>query len=758
VTRARLIVKGIVQGVGFRPFVYRTATANMLAGFVRNLGDAGVEIVVEGEPDSVSRFMTQLRDDRPPTSVILQIDATYPRETGEFKGFRIVKSNESRLHAGSVIPPDIAICTNCLRELRDRKDRRHDYFFITCTDCGPRYTIIDALPYDRPRTTMRGFETCEKCSAEYKDPSNRRFHAQTVACADCGPSVALLTNDGRQVKSADPIRETGRLLERGHVVAVKGNGGFHLASSTLLSEPIVRLRKTKFRSQKPLAVMTRDLEAAMSFAEVNASEAKLMTSYVRPIVLVRKKSDFDLSEQIAPGLHDVGVMLPYTGLHSMLFDETRERALVMTSANPPDEPIIKDNEEALERLRDVVDYFLMHNRDISQRCDDSVVKSLDGRTTMLRRSRGYAPAPISVAVPRSACTLGVGGQLNVTSCLIYEGRAYLTQHIGDVETLQTFRFQEEATRHLMMLTGCKPEVVGRDLHPLFTTTEFADELGREMGMRVVPVQHHYAHVAALMAEHSVDEIVGVCCDGYGYGDDGSAWGGEVIFADHAGHKRVAHLEPQPMIGGDLATRYPLRMVAGILREHAGIEDWLRQREARFPHGREEINILLTQLNSKDVQMTTSCGRVLDAISAILGLCHERTYEGEPAMKLESAALWGKDALCLKPVLTGDVIETGAMVREVFENSGRVTVRDLAHSAELYIARSLGESAIAAAQELGVDCVGFTGGVACNELITHTLRTAVEKEGLRFLVHEAVPPGDGGLSLGQAVVAAEDSGP
>jgi hydrogenase maturation protein HypF len=752
--RARLIVKGIVQGVGFRPFVYRIATANRLVGFVRNLGDAGVEILVEGEPDSVSRFMAQLKDDRPPTSVILQIDATYPPETGGFKEFQIVKSNESRLHAGSVIPPDIAICDNCLRELRDRQDRRHDYFFITCTDCGPRYTIIDALPYDRPRTTMRDFETCEKCSAEYRDPSNRRFHAQTVACADCGPSVALLTNDGKEANSADPIREAGRLLERGYILAVKGNGGFHLASSTLLSEPIVRLRKTKFRLQKPLAVMARNLEATRSFAEVATSEAELMTSYVKPIVLLRKKSDFDLSEQIAPSLHNIGVMLPYTGLHSMLFDKTSERAFVMTSANPPDEPIIKDNEEALARLRDVVDYFLVHNRKISQRCDDSVVRSLDGRTTMLRRSRGYAPAPIPVAVPRSACTLGVGGQLNVTSCLIYEGRAYMTQHIGDVETLQTFRFQKEATRHLMMLTGCKPEAVGRDLHPLFPTTKFADELGREMSMRVVPVQHHYAHVAALMAEHGVDEMIGICCDGYGYGDDGYAWGGEVILAEHAGHKRVAHLQPQPMIGGDLATKYPIRMAAGILRDHAEIADWLFQREAQFPHGREEIDTILAQLRASKVPSTTSCGRVLDAVSAILGLCYERTYEGEPAMKLESAALDGRDSLNLTPVISGGVIETGTLIREIFANAGRVPIRDLAYSAQSYVGRSLAESAVKAAIESRVKSIGFTGGVACNEQITHTVRKEVERAGFRFYVHEAIPPGDGGLSFGQAVVAAQ----
>jgi hydrogenase maturation protein HypF len=541
-------------------------------------------------------------------------------------------------------------------------------------------------------------------------------------------------------------------LERGQILAIKGNGGYHLASSTRLTEPIARLRKTKFRLQKPLAVMARDLEAARSFAEIASAEAEAMTSYVRPIVLLQKRSDFDLSEQIAPGLHNIGVMLPYTGLHSMLFDETSERALVMTSANPPNEPIIKEDEEAFTRLRDIVDYFLVHNRRISQRCDDSVVRLLDGTATILRRSRGYAPAPISVDVPKDACTLGVGGELNVTSCLIYEGRAYMTQHIGDVETLQTFKFQKEATRHILMLTGCKPDTVGRDLHPLFNTTRFADELAHESGMRVVPVQHHYAHVAGLMAEYGVDEVVGICCDGYGYGDDTSAWGGEIIFADHNGYKRVGHLEPQPMIGGDLATKYPLRMAVGMLKGQPEIADWLLERREQFRHGEDEINTLLKQAHSTHT-MTTSCGRVLDAVSAILGLCYERTYEGEPAMKLESAALGGKDVLNLETVLKGKVIETNPMVQEVFSSIGRLSVRDLAYSAQSYMARSLGKSAATIANELGLKTIGFTGGVACNEAITHILRTTLERDGFRFLIHKSVPPGDGGLSFGQAVVAA-----
>ena len=392
--RAEIKVSGIVQGVGFRPFVYRTAVENALTGYVRNRGDAFVEIIVEGKDESVKAFLRDLRHKKPPLARIHHIKTKFSEGKNEFDRFVILRSSSEVEFSGSVIPQDVSICEACLRELRDSKDKRHDYFFITCTDCGPRYTIIERLPYDRPHTTMKQFKMCPFCQREYADPANRRFHAQTVACPKCGPKASLADRKGKVVSSKDPIREAGKLLEEGNVLAIKGYGGFHVATATTRDEPIIRLRAVKHRSQKPFAIMARDLKTIKSFSQVSEREAELLTSYVKPIVLLRKSSDYYLSDLIAPSLHNVGVMLPYTGLHYMLFDRVREPAFVMTSANPPNEPIVTDNGEAVKKLGNVVDYFLFHDRLIAQRCDDSVVRVHGKDVSFIRRSRGYAPEPI----------------------------------------------------------------------------------------------------------------------------------------------------------------------------------------------------------------------------------------------------------------------------------------------------------------------------------------------------------------------------
>ncbi|MEM2920978.1 MAG: carbamoyltransferase HypF, partial [Candidatus Bathyarchaeia archaeon] len=394
--RAEIIVKGIVQGVGFRPFVYRIAVENNLSGYVKNRGDASLEIVVEGKKSNVETFTKCLRDSPPPLSQIYDVSVDYTPVKGEFVKFSIVESSKSGNLSGSVIPFDVAICDRCLEELRDPANRRYDYFFITCTDCGPRYTIIEALPYDRPNTAMQDFPMCEECGKEYSNPANRRFHAQTIACRNCGPKVFLTDSVGKLIQVSDPIREAGRLIEDGYIVAVKGYGGFHLATSTTKSEPIRRLRCAKHRAQKPFAIMARDMETVRSFADVTEAEAHLLTSSSRPIVLLRKSRGYYLSELISPGLHTIGVMLPYTGLHYMMFDHVREPAFVMTSANAPTEPIVVDNGEALEKLGSIVDFFLFHNRRIIQRCDDSVVRVHGEEKRVIRRSRGYMPSPIQL--------------------------------------------------------------------------------------------------------------------------------------------------------------------------------------------------------------------------------------------------------------------------------------------------------------------------------------------------------------------------
>ncbi|MEM3479807.1 MAG: carbamoyltransferase HypF [Candidatus Bathyarchaeia archaeon] len=754
--RLRVIVSGIVQGVGFRPFIYRIALKNNLKGYVRNRGDSCVEILVDGSEEDVKVFLRDLVEKKPPLAKIHEVIATPAEFSGEiYEDFKIYRSSEEADLSGSVIPPDIAICDECLAEMRDPSNPRYNYFFITCVNCGPRYTIIEDIPYDRENTTMRDFHMCDFCRSEYANPANRRFHAQTVACPKCGPKAYLVAGSGEIVECHDPIREAGKLISEGHIVAVKGYGGFHIAASTLLDEPLEKLREAKHRRQKPFAIMARSLDAAKTFAEVSRWEAEALTSHTRPIVLLNKSENYYLSDLVAPGLHNVGVMLPYTGLHYMLFDQVRDPAFVMTSANPPNYPIIKDDDEAFARLQGLVDYFLLHNRRIAHRCDDSVIRLHGDRSVFIRRSRGYAPEPVMVKLNVKRCALGLGGEENNTACLVSGGKAFLSQHIGDVENIETLEFLESASDRLARLTNSRIDAVACDLHPKFATTMLAKRLSEERGWLMVQVQHHYAHTAALMAEHGLSEIIAICCDGYGYGEDGGAWGGEIVFGslNLMEFKRLGHLEEQPMLGGDMATKYPLRMAASILYKRVDVEDWLIENSVHLPHGAREAHLILSQLRRGETKIkTTSCGRVLDAASAVLGVCYERTYEGEPAMKLESAAMHGADALKIKPRINGNILNTTEIIVSLFEGRHKFSRRDLAYSIHIYLARGLAELAMELAAENNVKNVGFTGGVACNQIIAEEMRRIVEQHGLNFFVHESVPPGDGGLSFGQAVVA------
>ncbi len=754
--RIKLNVSGIVQGVGFRPFIYRLAVGYGLAGYVRNRGDAGVEVLLEGRTEAIEGFMADLATQKPPLARIDQIKRTELSGKNEYANFTIYQSSQEAEQSGSIIPPDITICNQCLKELYDPKNPRYNYFFITCTDCGPRFTIIERLPYDRENTTMREFPLCSFCQKEYDDPSNRRFHAQTVACPTCGPKAYLTTNKGEPVEVADPVRTAGRLLSEGKILAIKGYGGFHIAASTTLEEPLLRLRETKHRREKPFAIMAKSLEAAKSFAEVGAKEQDLLASPQRPIVLLTKNKNYSLSPLVAPNLHNVGVMFPYTGLHYMLFDEVAVSSFVMTSANPPNQPIVKDNDDALQILGETVDYFLFHNRKVAHRCDDSVMRVHDDRPVFLRRSRGYAPVPIRLKHKAKHCVVGLGGELNNTSTVLLDDKAFISQHIGDVENIETQTFLQEATDYLQRLTNTQAEIIACDLHPKFNTTRLAKEIAQAKGLPLVQVQHHHAHAAALMAEHSLDELIAITCDGYGYGSDGAAWGGEILCSTSKSteFQRLAHLEHQLLLGGDLASRYPVRLAATMLSK-AGVDvaDWLMQNSEMLSYGEMEAELILTQLEkSTDGLQTTSCGRVLDAVSALLGICDVRSYEGEPAMKLESTAIQGKDALHLKPQVFGNVLGTSYLLRAIYDNLGKVAVADLAYSAHTYIARGLASLAIEQAEEEGTKNVGFTGGAACNQILAQIIRESVEAAGLRFFVHELVPAGDGGVSFGQAVVA------
>lgn len=753
--RVRINVTGIVQGVGFRPFIYRIATRNGLNGYVKNRGDAGVEVLLEGGKSAIQSFIKDLKEKKPPLAQIHEISRAELEGKEEYAEFSIHASSNEKELSGSIIPPDIAICSDCLKELRDPKDPRYEYFFITCTNCGPRFTIIEKLPYDRENTTMREFPMCSFCQSEYIDPSNRRFHAQTLACPKCGPHAYLTTQDGEVIEHNDPIREAGRLLSKGFILAIKGHGGFHIAATATKDRPLDRLRKTKHRSQKPFAVMARDLKAIRTFAHVSRKEAEFLTSYTRPIVLLDKNGDYYLSDLIAPNLHNVGVMLPYSGLHCMLFDKVSDPVFVMTSANPPNQPIIKDNEEALKTLGETVDYFLFHNRQIAQRCDDSVLRTHGNNLSFIRRSRGYVPAPIRLRKKSKQCVVALGGELNNTVCVLNENKAFVSQHLGDVENVETRELLENTLKHMVNLTNSKIEVIVCDLHPKFTTTAMARDLANENKWKLVQVQHHYAHIASLMAEHDTDEMVGVCCDGYGYGANGEAWGGEILLCSREtfDFKRLAHLEEQPLIGGDLATRFPLRTAGGILAKRTDVKDWLMQNQQHFPYGKKEIQLIIDQLEKDhSIVKTTSCGRILDAVSAILGVCYERTYEGEPAMKLESAAVNGKDVLKLEPIIRNNTLDTTQMLYEIYQNREKNRTADLAFSAHMYLAKGLSMLAMEKASEKGTKAIGFSGGVACNKILALKMRIAVEAVKFPFLVNEQVPAGDGGVSFGQAAAA------
>ena len=758
--KAEIRVLGIVQGVGFRPFIYRLAVSRGLKGYVRNRGDAGVEIVVEGSEEAVKDFISKIEVEKPATARISRLEVKYGVDKGEFKDFKILESIEKREAVGSIIPPDVAICDQCLREFLDPSNRRYRYYFITCTLCGPRYTIIERLPYDRPNTTMRDFKMCPECLREYNSPADRRFHAQTNACPVCGPRAYLTDREGREIACKDPFIEAGKLVSEGFIVAVKGIGGFHIAASTLNPKPVRRLREAKYREQKPFAVMARSLEAAESFAEIGEVERRLLTSPERPIVLLNRRRDYYLAEEIAPGLHNIGVMLPYTGLHYLLFEGARgEPALIMTSGNLPSEPIISDNGEALKKLSSFVDYFLLHERRIAQKCDDSVVKVVDGKPTFIRRSRGYAPAPIRLAKKLKKPVAAYGAEENVTACIAFDDKAFLSQYVGEVERLEGVEYLDRTVKHLLNLTGVKLETLACDLHPRFNSTLLARRHAEEWGLQLVQVQHHHAHALSLMAEHGLEELVAVVCDGFGYGVDGKAWGGEILYCSLTEWERVGHLEEQPLLGGDLAALYPIRMAYGMLAKggYEKAEEWLLSQADKLPRGKVEAEVLMKMFRRGRYLETTSTGRVLDAASAILDICHRRTYEGEPAMKLEAAAHRKTSTLNLKPEIRGTVLKTSNLAVFLVENLGRHRREDLAFAVEEYLAEGLAELACMEAERLGVKAVGFTGGVAFNHHIVSVFRSRVEGRGLKLYVNLAVPPGDGGLSLGQAYGAGLEIG-
>jgi hydrogenase maturation protein HypF len=754
-------VTGIVQGVGFRPFVYNLATSLGLTGWVRNTS-AGVDIELEGQAPVLDEFVHRLKTDAPPLAHLDQVDIT-PHAPSGYQSFEIEHS-EAVPDAFQPISPDVSICPDCLRELFDPNDRRYRYPFINCTNCGPRFTIIKDIPYDRPKTTMAFFPMCEECQAEYTNPADRRFHAQPVACPECGPRVWLETspeenpakaNIGRYTLGDEAIRLAQRLLREGKIVAIKGLGGFHLACDALNPEAVARLRERKMRIDKPFALMMPNLAVVEQHCQVSPEERTLLESPARPIVLLQRRPESAVAAQVAPGQRHLGVMLPYTPLHYLLFaDINNPRPLVMTSGNLSEEPICTDNVEARERLAGLADAFLMHDRDIHIRTDDSVLRRLpDLGDYPLRRSRGYAPYPVHLPEP-IAPILATGAHLKNTFCITNGPYAFLSHHIGDLENYETLQSFEQGIAHFERLFRVKPEALACDLHPDYLATRYALERAERENLPVFQVQHHHAHIAALMAEHGLDgsePVLGVSFDGTGYGDDGKIWGGEFLLADYAGYKRLAHLGYFPLPGGDAATRRPSRTALGLL--HAlglGWDEALPTHADLCYEDRTAIRIQLERgLNSP---LTSSMGRLFDAAAALAGVRQRVNYEAQAAIEFE--ALADPDETGLYPfelakgqvsaapaieALVGDVL-AGKAVSKIsarFHNGLAAMVQDVCASLRV---------------ETGVSKVALSGGVWQNVTLLMKTIPLLQKAGFQVYIHHKVPSNDGGLALGQAVVA------
>ena len=755
---ASISVRGIVQGVGFRPFVYGLAVKHNLKGWVYNTSE-DVRIEVEGAARAVEQFERELRTKAPPLAHIENVIAEYHRPRGH-KDFEI-RQSEAQEGKYQLVSPDIATCQACLGELLDSEDRRYRYPFTNCTNCGPRFTIIESMPYDRPQTTMRSFQMCPQCQAEYDNPLDRRFHAQPNACPKCGPQVELVDNQGNLIAGSNPIATASQFLKEGRIVAVKGLGGFLLACDATNDTVVKTLRQRKKRLSKPFAIMVTTVDEAKRHCYVSPKEEELLTSPQSPIVLMRRRKDSSVSRGVAPNLQFLGVMLPYTPLHHILLRDTG-LPLVMTSGNLSEEPIARDNDEALRRLAGIADYFLIHNRDIYSRYDDSVAIVERGTSQIVRRARSYAPYPIRLPF-KTRQVLGCGAEEKNTFCLTRDDYAFLSQHIGDMENMETLEHFDSTISLYKRLFHMEPEIIAYDLHPDYLATKYAWELG-ESGMKLVPVQHHHAHIASCMADNGVESpVIGVAFDGTGMGADGNIWGGEFLVADYRSFRRVGHLEYLPLPGGAAAIKRPRRTAIGYILTLLG-ENYLNRDLPVMKEAHDmEIEVIKRQIERKiNSPLTSSMGRLFDAVSALLGIRGEIDYEGQAAVELEMAAYEDDYAHVqesysyriveedegIRIVRLGDLLS--AVIEDLHQgiSKGKISVKF--HNT---VARMINEMCHLIANETPmVSGVALSGGVFQNRLLLRKTVSLLESSGFQVFTHRQVPCNDGGISLGQAVIA------
>jgi hydrogenase maturation protein HypF len=753
--RRHIEVSGIVQGVGFRPHVYRLARERALAGEISNT-PSGVTIEVQGPREKIDDFVVRLRQEAPPLAKITGL-AMADLPCNDDREFQITASRRGEA-VHTLISPDVAVCEDCLREMLDPQDRRYRYPFINCTNCGPRFTIVHDIPYDRPHTSMSVFPMCPACRAEYEDPLNRRFHAQPNACWDCGPRLQLWNRGGHSISVQNPLAGAITAIREGSIVAIKGLGGFHLVADATNAEAVALLRQRKRRVEKPFAVMVPTVASARRFCEVTNEEEAALVSLLRPIVLLRRTAPSVIAADVAPHNRDLGIFLPYTPLHHLLFAEGKFDALVMTSGNLSEEPIAIDNDEAFTRLNELADLFLMHNRDILLRCDDSVVRVLSGKTCQMRRSRGYVPVPVFLK-DELPPILAVGGELKNTICISNGKHAFLSQHVGDLENVESYTFFQDAIAHLEKVLEVQPEILAYDLHPGYFSTQWALQ---QPGLRTVGVQHHHAHIASCMAENHVEgRVIGFALDGTGYGTDGHIWGGEVLVAGYDSFERIAHFEYVPLPGGDTAIREPWRMAVSYLAHHFGRSflNW------RIPFV-EQLDIrkaeLLLQMMQKDVNspLTSSCGRLFDAVSALVGLRQQVNYEAQAAIELEMAITGSSSEPPYPMDLTREGNGWTISTRRMFE----AIVRDIeSRKPASVISRRFHDGLIEVLvrvanfirQRTWLEQVCLSGGTFNNSYLLEHLSSRLRAERFEVFTHSEVPAGDGGLCLGQAVVAAHN---
>jgi len=781
-TRAIIHVTGIVQGVGFRPFVYRIAKSLSLLGYVLNLGDAGVEIIVEGGERRIKKLIRSIRSDSPSISRIDTLEVEWTAPQGSFTDFQIHKSSVSRNDdAIPILPPDIAVCNDCVNDLSDPDSPWYLYPFTSCAACGPRFSTITDLPYDRSNTTMVDFPLCNTCNTGYTEPLDRRYHAQTTACGLCGPSYRLMDSRGRQIADTDSIEAAAQLLTNGAIIAIQGISGTHIATKTSDYRPIETLRLRKKRSQRPFAIMVRDLTTLKHLAPISELEERILTSWRKPIVLIPKVPDDSLQhgdvlrvipreslDSISPGLSTVGVMLPYSPMHHLLFRYTDEPALIMTSANPTGLPMYIEPDIIMNDLDEIADYFLVHNRRIHQRSDDSVVKLVDDTSPVfIRRARGYVPEPILFDGPWKALkVIGVGPEEKATGSISKSCRIYMTQHIGDTNQVENIDFLSEAINHVLHLLDVnRPDAVSCDLHPEFLSTDLAEQMAAEYEIPLFRVNHHHAHLASIMVDGLIpcdSRIVCITADGFGLGLDGSAWGGEILVGNYSSSVRRGGLKAQEYTGGDLSARYAARSLIGIVGDSLERDRLLEVLGPSFIAENTQVSestvdtLLRAENNRLNTITSTSAGRFLDAVALALGICSENSYDGECPMKLEAVARHSDLRIDSNIVDSdyGPVLDTTHSLLEILDMRERGASRaELAYAAQWHLGESLARIACDVAMDQEILHIGFSGGVALNRIVTASIQNQVRQYRLVPLFHSLVPPGDGGVSVGQVAAAA-----